>query len=83
MTSMKYHPRWKTLHGGNGICNVDGYPAAPPPAGRRFNTRCPLATDQCRTEMPALLEVAPGHEVRCHRWTESRTLLTHTEQPTK
>lgn len=62
-----------------------GEPPSPinPPPGCRFNTRCPLATDQCRTEMPALLEVAPGHEVRCHRWTESRTLLIHTEQTTK
>lgn len=59
-----------------------GEPPSPinPPAGCRFNTRCPLATDQCRTEMPALLEVAPGHEVRCHRWTESRALLTQTDK---
>lgn len=63
---------------------VAGEPPSPinPPAGCRFNTRCPLATDQCRTEMPALLEVAPGHEVRCHRWTESRSLLIQTQETT-
>ena len=46
-----------------------------PPAGRRFSTRCPLAGDICRTEMPPLREIAPGHEARCHRSDEARTLL--------
>jgi oligopeptide/dipeptide ABC transporter ATP-binding protein len=59
-----------------------GEPPSPvhPPAGCRFNTRCPLATDQCREEAPPLSEVAPGHEVRCHRWTETRQLLTETTE---
>ena len=59
-----------------------GEPPSPvnPPPGCRFNTRCPLATDLCLTEMPPLIEVAPGHEVRCHRRTESRALLAQTEQ---
>ncbi len=35
----------------------------------------PLATDRCRQEAPQLTEVAPGHQVRCHRWSESRELL--------
>ena len=54
-----------------------GEPPSPinPPAGCRFNTRCPLATDACRTQVPELVEVAPGHEVRCHRWSESRQAL--------
>jgi oligopeptide/dipeptide ABC transporter ATP-binding protein len=56
---------------------AQGEPPSPvhPPAGCRFNTRCPLATDQCRQEAPDLTEVAPGHEVRCHRRNESRDLL--------
>ncbi len=37
-----------------------------PPAGCRFHTRCPYATDRCRTEAPALRPLA-GHEVACHR----------------
>ncbi|HEX6355878.1 ABC transporter ATP-binding protein [Actinophytocola sp.] len=41
-----------------------------PPAGCRFHPRCPLAADQCRTVMPPLVEIEPGHEVRCHRWRE-------------
>ena len=56
---------------------AQGEPPSPvhPPSGCRFNTRCPLATDQCRQEAPQPIEVAPGHEVRCHRWSESRELL--------
>lgn len=37
------------------------------PAGCRFHTRCPYATDRCRTEVPAMRELAPGHTVACHR----------------
>lgn len=36
-----------------------------PPAGCRFAPRCPHATPQCMTETPPLLEIAPGHLVRC------------------
>jgi peptide/nickel transport system ATP-binding protein len=38
--------------------------AAPPP-GCRFHPRCPLATDICRRETPALTMLAPGHRVAC------------------
>jgi oligopeptide/dipeptide ABC transporter ATP-binding protein len=40
-------------------------PATAWPAGCRFHPRCPHAWDQCRTEMPPLLDVAPGHKARC------------------
>ena len=36
------------------------------PAGCRFASRCPLACERCRAEMPGLREVAPGHHVACH-----------------
>lgn len=39
-------------------------PTAPPP-GCRFHTRCPLAEDRCRTEVPELRPV-PGGAVACH-----------------
>ncbi|QIA27245.1 ABC transporter ATP-binding protein [Thermaerobacter sp. PB12/4term] len=39
---------------------------ARPPAGCRFHTRCPLAVDRCRTEVPEWREVVPGHWVACH-----------------
>ena len=37
-----------------------------PPPGCRFHTRCPLAFDRCRVEVPAMKEVAPGHFAACH-----------------
>ena len=40
-------------------------PLNPPPACR-FNTRCWKAQDICRTEEPALAELATGHQVACH-----------------
>jgi oligopeptide transport system ATP-binding protein len=36
-----------------------------PPAGCPFHPRCPLATDRCRTEVPALRQVG-GRDVACH-----------------
>jgi oligopeptide/dipeptide ABC transporter ATP-binding protein len=36
-----------------------------PPPGCRFQTRCPLVHDRCRTETPPLEEKAPGHLVAC------------------
>jgi oligopeptide/dipeptide ABC transporter ATP-binding protein len=43
---------------------------ARPPSGCYFHPRCPFAEDRCRTEAPALREVAPGHQVACHRAEE-------------
>jgi len=40
-------------------------PVKPPP-GCTFHTRCPYAEARCRSEVPALREVAPGHWVSCH-----------------
>lgn len=37
-----------------------------PPAGCRFSSRCPQASDRCRREIPLLREVADGHRVACH-----------------
>ncbi|WP_428490911.1 ABC transporter ATP-binding protein [Rhodopila sp.] len=31
-----------------------------------YFARCPLAQPRCRTDRPALRELAPGHSVRCH-----------------
>jgi peptide/nickel transport system ATP-binding protein len=39
--------------------------AVNPPPGCVFSTRCPLATEACRAEVPPLREVAPGHHVAC------------------
>ncbi|MBB97614.1 MAG: dipeptide ABC transporter ATP-binding protein DppD [Rhodobacteraceae bacterium] len=37
------------------------------PAGCRFASRCPLATDQCRASPPPLREIGPGRLVACWR----------------
>jgi oligopeptide/dipeptide ABC transporter ATP-binding protein len=37
-----------------------------PPAGCVFNTRCWKVQDKCRTEVPALLQIEPGHKIACH-----------------
>jgi len=37
-----------------------------PPAGCPFHPRCPVAAARCRTEVPVLREVAPGHWAACH-----------------
>jgi oligopeptide transport system ATP-binding protein len=36
------------------------------PNGCPFHPRCPRATDRCRRELPALLEVVPGRRSACH-----------------
>ncbi|HZA67947.1 MAG TPA: ABC transporter ATP-binding protein [Geminicoccaceae bacterium] len=37
-----------------------------PPSGCHFHPRCPFAMARCRTEPPALKEVAPGRLAACH-----------------
>ena len=36
-----------------------------PPPGCRFHPRCPYAMDVCRREEPPMVEVKPGHAVKC------------------
>lgn len=38
-----------------------------PPAGCRFHTRCPYATEKCRTQAPEMLDAGGGHFVACHK----------------
>ncbi|MCY0867610.1 MAG: ABC transporter ATP-binding protein [Desulfurococcus sp.] len=54
-----------------------GLPGLPPnlkspPPGCRFHPRCPLARDICRREEPPLVEVEPGHYVKCWLYSEGR-----------
>jgi oligopeptide transport system ATP-binding protein len=39
-----------------------------PPSGCVFRTRCPLAIELCAREVPRIEQIAPGHQVACHRW---------------
>jgi len=41
-----------------------------PPAGCRFQPRCPHAWARCANEVPILIEVGQGHEVACFRFQE-------------
>ena len=42
------------------------------PQGCSFCTRCPYATERCRTEKPTLREVKPGHSVACFHYEEGK-----------
>jgi peptide/nickel transport system ATP-binding protein len=50
------------------LISIPGTPPdlAQPPNGCRFHPRCPFATQRCLTEVPPLLQVAPGHFSACH-----------------
>lgn len=37
-----------------------------PPTGCPFHTRCPKVKDICKSAVPTLQEVEPGHHVSCH-----------------
>lgn len=47
---------------------IGGEPPSPlnPPSGCHFHTRCPIATERCKQEKPALIRVGHGHEAACH-----------------
>ena len=40
------------------------------PSGCKFHTRCPHATDLCRSSEPRLEIADDGHEVACHFWKD-------------
>jgi peptide/nickel transport system ATP-binding protein len=44
------------------------------PSGCRFHPRCRYAAEICRKEVPALLEISPGHTSACHF---AKTIFQH------
>jgi oligopeptide/dipeptide ABC transporter ATP-binding protein len=48
---------------------ISGLPPDPSnlPAGCHFDPRCPYANEQCSLEAKALIEIEPGHFMRCTR----------------
>ena len=48
------------------VLNGDIPSPANPPKGCRFHTRCPYATERCKTEVPEYREYADGHFAACH-----------------
>ncbi len=53
-----------------------------PPSGCPFHPRCPLARDRCKTEIPPLREITPGHLSACHFAEEMNALRESTSNPT-
>ena len=56
---------------------LEAIPGSPPdllkpPEGCRFWSRCSHAEKNCRVEEPPLVEISPGHFVRCFREARSR-----------
>ena len=49
------------------ILSEDVPSALAPPPGCVFNTRCPIAIDECRTVIPEWRELSKDHWVACHR----------------
>ena len=47
-----------------------------PPAGCRFNTRCPFAFDRCRSEEPPLVPREDSHLVACHLYDEPKVAVS-------
>ena len=43
---------------------------ANPPKGCRFHTRCPYATERCKTDVPVYREYEPEHFAACHMLEE-------------
>ncbi|QLG48093.1 ABC transporter ATP-binding protein [Natrinema halophilum] len=52
---------------------IEGQSPAPVtmPSGCTYHPRCPLATEECRTEVPDYHEVGAGHGSACYHWQES------------
>ena len=65
------------------LISIEGYPPdlRQPPAGCRFARRCPLAIEQCRSDDPALREIATGHLAACLRSDEMETLRAPAAEP--
>ena len=54
------------------LAAIDGMMPAPTalPQGCKFADCCKYATERCRKEEPALVEMSDGHKVRCFRYSE-------------
>ncbi|HEY0247590.1 MAG TPA: oligopeptide/dipeptide ABC transporter ATP-binding protein [Gryllotalpicola sp.] len=47
--------------------DIEGEPPSPfdVPSGCRFHPRCPIATERCRVDDPALMQIGPAHLSAC------------------
>jgi peptide/nickel transport system ATP-binding protein len=44
-----------------------------PPSGCVFHTRCPIAGEECRREVPKVRQIGPRHTVACHKVSATST----------
>jgi peptide/nickel transport system ATP-binding protein len=86
------HPYTKVLKWATPELGADDGPSGPPirdidipdpvnpPTGCRFHTRCPHATEACRTAAPSATDVGDSgqHKVACYRSTEDDTYWNST-----
>lgn len=49
------------------------------PSGCKFHTRCPVAIDQCRRDVPATLTAPTGQDARCLRIPEGGNIIKRKE----
>jgi len=56
---------------------IDGQSPAPinVPSGCSYAPRCPLATDECRSEDPGFYDTGPSHSTACHHWEQARETI--------
>ena len=76
------HPYTKGLFGSipkihEDVERLDSIPGLPPnpadlPTGCHFHPRCALCGDSCGKDEPAMVEIRPGHFVRCTACTASK-----------
>lgn len=52
-----------------------------PPAGCRFHTRCQYALEECKSVVPQLTEIKPGHYAACIRISPERPDIETNERP--
>ena len=57
---------------------IEGQSPAPinVPSGCSYAPRCPLATDECRSEDPPFYDTGAGHLASCHHWQQARDEIT-------
>jgi oligopeptide/dipeptide ABC transporter ATP-binding protein len=81
MLKRPLHPYTRSLMGsvpklGRELERLNAIPGNVPsigfmPTGCRFHPRCPMAKSDCSQKVPELIEVEPGHWVRCPYWSQT------------
>ena len=64
------------------VLNGDIPSPANPPSGCRFHTRCPYATERCKTDVPVYREYEDGHFAACHLLEEQFGIEPAAAEPT-